>query len=69
MWQILSITDKGPTHYYRFHVRGWNTSNVPAEEFWWSVPDLDDARFVPHVDATQETRATFAYAITQPRRR
>lgn len=62
MWKIKAIKDKGPTHYYRFHVSGENLSREIPTEFYWNVPDLDDDRYFLADEADATTRETFALA-------
>jgi hypothetical protein len=35
-WKIETCTDRGPRHFYRFRVCGWN--RYTGEAFAWDVP-------------------------------
>jgi|694.fasta_scaffold111872_2 hypothetical protein len=59
MWNIKRIIDKGPGHYYRFHVSGKNYAHNVPEDFHWNVRDLNDARYHLDADADAVTRAIF----------
>jgi len=59
MWKIMRILDKGPNEYYRFHVQGINGSSEIGKEFFWSVPDLDDARYYLADNVDNQTRDSF----------
>ena len=56
MWLITEITHRDPRDHYRLHVAGLNTSHDPPQTFAWQVPDIDDARFVPHPSAPPDVR-------------
>lgn len=59
MWNIKRIIDKGPGHYYRFHVSGENYAHKVPEDFFWNVRDLDNPLYRLHTDADAVTRAIF----------
>ena len=51
-WLLLTITDNGPAHWYRFHVYGVNmVFGDKGNVFSWSLHDLDDPRYDPHPSA------------------
>ncbi len=56
-WFIERLVDLGPKERYRYHVSGLNTEPRIPERFSWSVPSLDDERYLTHPDASAELRA------------
>lgn len=56
-WKILTMTDAGKGQWYRYSITGTNTEAVPPGPFSWSVPDVKDARYEAHPDASAEVKA------------
>jgi hypothetical protein len=48
-WRLTLVVDKGPGHFYRFHVEGVNLNVPDPDEYghriYWDVPTLDDYRY------------------------
>jgi hypothetical protein len=62
MWRVKRITDRGPSHHYRYRITGDNLFCEIPTEFRWNVPDLADGRYFLADDADNETRAAFKRA-------
>ena len=42
------MVDRGPGHFYRYHVRGVNLNQRPGgygREIYWDVSSIDDPRY------------------------
>jgi hypothetical protein len=66
-WLILAIEDRGPSHWYRFHVEGENTNCAPGtygHHFSWSVRDVASERYAPHPTAGADVVAAILAAKT-----
>lgn len=47
-WVIDHVTDRGPGHFYRYHVRGVNLNQRPggySRIIDWDVPSIADPRY------------------------